>query len=143
MIKNITTIFGFPIEDLENSLYTPDFIYDRGLYIDTRQRLCVFQGNEVKLRPALFNLLSFFAKNPHTYLSANNFDTTVYQVAYDTKKSNFRENISKLKKAFKPYLMNDELIKQGKIEPQIIINKPGIGYKINTALLPDVFIYIK
>ncbi len=126
-IKNFieTTQQDFSQEDLINLLRTPEWLIEHSLYMDNRENkcFCSFNGKVLKLSCRLFKALYLLAKEP-------NKSHYIDEYSYD----NERQIIRRILKVFR----------NAGFAEKIITKIRGIeGYRINTAVIPEMFIITK
>lgn len=112
-------------EDLMYLLREPEWIIENSLYMDKREnkRFCSFNGKVLKLSRRLFEALYLLAKEP-------NKSHYIDEYSYD----NERQIIRRILKVFR----NEGFTKK------IITKIRGIeGYRINTSVIPEMFIITK
>lgn len=115
----------FDNEDMINLLKEPEWIIENSLYMDNRENkcFCSFNGKVLKLSSRLFNALYLLAKEP-------NKSHYIDKYSYD----NERQIIRRIMKTFR-----DTGFKE-----KIITKIRGIeGYRINTSVIPEMFIITK
>lgn len=112
-------------EDLMYLLREPEWIIENSLYMDKREnkRFCSFNGKVLKLSCRLFKALYLLAKEP-------NKSHYIDEYSYD----NERQIIRRILKVFR----------NAGFAEKIITKIRGIeGYRINTAVIPEMFIITK
>ena len=126
-IKNFieATQQDFSQEDLINLLRTPEWIIENSLYMDNRENkgFCSYNGKVLKLSCRLFKALYLLAKEPYK-------SHYIDEYSYD----NERQIIRRILKVFK----------NAGFTEKIITKMRGLeGYRINTSVIPEMFIITK
>lgn len=115
----------FSQEDLTNLLRAPEWIIENSLYMDNRENkcFCSFNGKVLKLSCRLFKALYLLATEPN---KSHYIDEYSY--------SNERQIIRRIIKVFR----------NAGFKEKIITKIRGIeGYRINTSVIPEMFIITK
>jgi len=116
-----------------------EFVYDRGLYMVPSQLRCRFEGIEIKLDPALYELLLIFAKNPFEYITLDKIkESRKNELLPDTVKS----YTNRINRTFKEGMNIKNPRNKKDKEHCILKNQSKIGYKLNTKLIPANLIKI-
>lgn len=126
-IKNFigATQQDFSQEELINLLRTPEWIIENSLYMDNRGNkcFCSYNGKVLKLSCRLFKALYLLAKEP---------DKSHYIDEYSY--NNERQIIRRIFKVFR----------NADFTEKIITKIRGLeGYRINTSVIPEMFIITK
>ena len=126
-IKNFieATQQDFSQEDLIYLLRTPEWIIENSLYMDNRENkcFCSFNGKVLKLSCRLFTALYILAQEPN---KSHHIDKFSYE--------NERQIIRRILKVFR----------NAGFTEKIITKIRGIeGYRINTSVIPEMFIITK
>lgn len=115
----------FSQEDLTTLLRAPEWVIEHSLYMDNRENkcFCSFNGKVLKLSSRLFESLYLLAKEPN---KSHHID----EYSYD----NERQIIRRIIKVFR----------NAGFKEKIITKIRGIeGYRINTSVIPEMFIIAK
>lgn len=97
---------------------------DSYLTVDLASRIVRVQGEEVRLTPTEFKLLSIFIRNPGTILTFQNLLEQVWGAEYIREHHYPRIYVSHLRRKIEPNIK----------EPHYIQNEYGIGYRFHSRL---------